>query len=141
MMDRQLFAEKLDSLERHLARVEEKLPKASAAFKPLTDEADAVMFHLWLAVQTTLDLAMSMCAQLHLGTPADYGDSFVLLRDAGYLPVALANRLIKAAGFRNAVAHAYARLDMQRVYRAAKDGPKDLRAFFLAMGKAAKLER
>ena len=34
-----------------------------------------------------------------------------------------------AAGFRNVVAHAYERLDMERVHRAATHGPDDLRRF------------
>jgi uncharacterized protein YutE (UPF0331/DUF86 family) len=41
----------------------------------------------------------------------------------------LAERLMKAAGFRNVVAHAYESIDMRRVYDAALDGPDDLRAF------------
>lgn len=41
----------------------------------------------------------------------------------------LAARLERAAGFRNVVAHAYERLDMARVHRAAREGPEDLRAF------------
>ncbi len=135
-MDRQLFAEKFESLERHLERVAKKLPANDASFHPLTDESDAVMFHLWLAVQTTLDLAMSACAQLNLGTPADYADSFLRLRDAGVIDAPLAERLVRAAGFRNAVAHAYAKLDMARIFRAAVDGPADLRAFFKAASKA-----
>ena len=41
----------------------------------------------------------------------------------------LAQRLTQAAGFRNLVAHAYEGLDMERVHRAAAEGPADLRAF------------
>jgi uncharacterized protein YutE (UPF0331/DUF86 family) len=39
------------------------------------------------------------------------------------------------AGFRNVVAHAYERLDMARVYRAAREGPADLRAFLAALSR------
>lgn len=45
----------------------------------------------------------------------------------------VAERLVRAAGFRNTVAHAYEALDMARVYRAAKDGPSDLLAFLGAL--------
>jgi len=53
-------------------------------------------------------------------------------RVAQRLP-ALADRLVRAAGFRNLVAHAYDTLDMARVYRAASDGPADLKAFLAAI--------
>ncbi|MCE2541107.1 MAG: DUF86 domain-containing protein [Acidobacteria bacterium] len=39
---------------------------------------------------------------------------------------ALADRLVRAAGFRNIVAHAYESLDLRRVHQAATDGPADL---------------
>ena len=52
-----------------------------------------------------------------------------VLADAGFLHSNLAQRLTQAAGFRNLVAHAYAGLDMERVHRAAAEGPADLRAF------------
>jgi hypothetical protein len=46
---------------------------------------------------------------------------------------ALAERLARAAGFRNVVAHAYEQLDMERVHRVATSGPPDLRAFLRAL--------
>ena len=41
----------------------------------------------------------------------------------------LADRLVRAAGFGNVVAHAYKSLDMQRVHEAAASGPTDLLRF------------
>jgi uncharacterized protein YutE (UPF0331/DUF86 family) len=41
----------------------------------------------------------------------------------------LTDRLVRAAGFRNVVAHAYDTLDMRRVHGAATSGPSDLLAF------------
>ena len=45
---------------------------------------------------------------------------------------ALADRLVLATGFRNAIVHTYENLDMEKVYVAASKGPNDLRRF-LAM--------
>ena len=58
---------------------------------------------------------------------------FPRLRDAGVIDAALAGRLVRAAGFRNVVAHAYERLDMRRVHDAALHGPADLRALLAAL--------
>ena len=44
---------------------------------------------------------------------------------------------MKAAGFRNAVAHAYEELDLDRVYDGARSGPADLRAFLVAVRSLA----
>ncbi len=58
-----------------------------------------------------------------------------LARVAERLPAKATDRLARAAGFRNIVAHAYDTLDMKRVHRAATQGPADLRAFLAALGR------
>ena len=69
-----------------------------------------------------------------LGTPSSYADAFRKLQRAGIVPEDLADRLVRAAGFRNLVAHAYESLDMRRVHLAASRGPADLRRFLAILG-------
>lgn len=132
-LDRALLAEKAAVIERHLARVESRLPADKDAFGWATDASDAVILHLWLAVQQVIDLATAVCIRLSLGTPSTYADAFRKLEHAGLLESDLADRLVRAAGFRNVVAHAYESIDMERVWRTAKSGPADLRAFLAAL--------
>lgn len=127
--DREVLAERAAALERHLARVAERLPADPEKFEPATDVSDAVILHLWQATQIALDLAMAACLELNLGTPTSYADAFLKLADSGHLEEDLAQRLALAAGFRNVVAHMYERLDMRRVHRAARRRPEDLRRF------------
>lgn len=121
------------AVERHLNRVADRLPASAAELRPSTDVSDAVVLHLWQATQIVLDLAMAACLALKLGTPASYADAFRRLEQAGVIDAALAGRLVRAAGFRNIVAHAYETLDMARVFAAARNGPPDLRAFLTAL--------
>jgi len=51
------------------------------------------------------------------------------LEQATLIDAPLASRLVRAAGFRNIVAHAYETLDMVRVHAAARNGPADLLPF------------
>lgn len=134
-LDSELLVEKAAAIERHLARVSEKLPEDVEDFLPSTDASDAVILHLWQAVQSAIDLAVSASIHFQLGAPTGYGDAFSRLAEAGYLAPELAARLVRAAGFRNVVAHAYDTLDMARVYRAAQEGPADLRAFLKALAE------
>lgn len=129
-LDPIVLAERTAAVERHLARVAARLP--AGPLDPATDASDAVILHLWQAVQIALDLAVALCARLHLGTPAGYADAFRRLGTAGALPPDLVERLARAAGFRNAVAHGYESLDLERVRDAAERGPADLRAFLAA---------
>ena len=136
-MDRAVLAERTLALERHLARVAQKLPPSADGFVASSDASDAVVLHLWQATQIVIDLAVSACVALGSGTPQSYADAFRRLQAAGFIEAALADRLVRAAGFRNLVAHAYERLDMTRVHQAARTGPADLRAFVAAIARAA----
>ncbi len=97
----------------------------------LAEKTSAVQRHL----ARVADLAMSACLHLRLGAPGTYADAFRRLADAGHLEPELATRLERAAGFRNVVAHAYERLDMARIHRAARHGPDDLRAFLATLNR------
>jgi uncharacterized protein YutE (UPF0331/DUF86 family) len=134
-LDLAVLAERAAAVERHLARVAQKLPSTPAELLPNTDASDSVILHLWQATQIVLDIALGACAQLKLGTPAGYADAFVRLGTAGVVDAALARRLAGAAGFRNLIAHAYESVDLARVHRAAtpSQGPADLRAFVVAI--------
>ncbi|MBX3023592.1 DDE-type integrase/transposase/recombinase [bacterium] len=65
---------------------------------PASDAADAVILHLWQAVQIVIDLGLSACLRFNLGTPDSYGDAFRRLAGAGLLDQNLAARLTRAAG-------------------------------------------
>lgn len=121
------------AVERHLKRVAEKLPAEATALRPLSDASDSVILHLWQATQIVIDLAMAACLSLDLGTPDSYADAFRRLHGAAILDEGLTERLARAAGFRNVVAHAYESLDMARVHQAASTGPPDLRSFLAAV--------
>ena len=135
-LDAETLAEKGAAVERHLARVAARLPERPEELEPLTDAADTVVLHLWQATQIVIDLAVSACVRLRLGAPATYADAFRSLQSAGHLEPEIADRLIRAAAFRNVVAHEYGWPDLARVHEAAQRGPADLRAF---LGVVARL--
>ena len=131
-----ILAEKTAAIERHLRRLSERMPASDEDWQPMTDASDAVILHLWQAVQIAIDLAVAACVQLGLGPPASYGEAFRKLADQGVLDRELSGRLVRAAGFRNVVAHAYEGLDMKRVFAAATQAPGDLLAFLGALARA-----
>lgn len=138
VFDRSVLAERVMSVERHLHRVADRLPPSASDLQAATDASDAVILHLWQATQIVIDLAMAACLALKLGTPGSYADAFRRLQAAGVIEEVLADRLVRAAGFRNVVAHAYETLDMARVHEAASRGPADLRKLLAALADRAK---
>ncbi|MGH7336004.1 MAG: type VII toxin-antitoxin system HepT family RNase toxin [Myxococcota bacterium] len=139
--DRHLLAERTLALRRHLKRVAEKLPATPDELIASSDAADSVILHLWQATQIVIDLAVAACVTREAGTPQSYGDAFRKLQEAGVIDASLAERLARAAGFRNVVAHAYESLDLARVHRAATSGPADLLAFVAALERIGSSER
>jgi hypothetical protein len=73
------------AVERHLARVQDHLPGRVSDLVPGSDASDAVILHLWQAMQMVIDLAVSACLHLKLGTPSTFGNAFRWLADAGHL--------------------------------------------------------
>jgi len=132
-LDRELLAKRVPVIEMHLARVAEQLPSGPESLLPMTDASDSVILHLWQATQVVFDLAALACLRFHLGTPQSYSAVFSRLAEAGYLKSEVAAHLSQAADLHHAIAHAYKSLDMERVYRTARDGPADLRAFLAAL--------
>ena len=98
LLDRAVLAERTMTVQRHLARVAERLPAAADDLAPATDASDAVVLHLWQATQIVIDVAMSACLTLRLGTPGSYADAFRRLERAGIVETSLADRLVRAAG-------------------------------------------
>jgi uncharacterized protein YutE (UPF0331/DUF86 family) len=135
--DRAVLAERAAAIERHLARVRARLPERASDLTAATDASDAVILHLWQATQIVIDLAVSACVAQGLGAPQSYADAFMRLGKAGVIADDLAGRLVRAAGFRNLVAHAYENLDMARVHAAASSGPRDLLAFVGVLSRVA----
>lgn len=138
VLDRAVLAERTMAVQRHLARVADRLPASPADFRPAADASDAVLLHLWQATQIVIDVALGACLALRLGTPGSYADAFRRLRNAGIIETALADRLVRAAGFRNFVAHACESPDLKRVHQAATDGPADLRRFLACLKNHAR---
>lgn len=140
-VDRSTFGERVATVERHLHRIEARLPEDPDELRPMSDATDTVVLHLWQAVQIVIDVATSVCVSRGLGVPATYADAFRRLAEHDLVAADLAERLARAAGFRNVVVHAYADLDLARVHEAATTGPADLRAFLAAVADLLDTDR
>ena len=132
-LDTDLVRERSGVLERHLERIEATLPKEPLSFELRTDVADVVSLHLLFGIQVVLDLAVFACIHFRLQAPASYDDAVARLAHAGRIADTLADRLEKAANFRDALVHAFDDIDAASIYRAARVLPADLRSFMTEM--------
>ncbi|MBK5257025.1 MAG: DUF86 domain-containing protein [Vicinamibacteria bacterium] len=134
-MDPELLKERGVVIEAHLARIRETLPEDPVTFTLGTDTVDVVSLHLLFAIQVVLDLSIFACIHFGLQAPASYDDAVGRLAHAGRITDSLADRLEKAATFRDAFVHAFDQIDAASIYRAARVLPDDLRMFMADLGR------
>lgn len=84
--------------------------------------------------EACVDVAQHICASEGWGPPADNGDALRLLGSHGVLVQELANRLRRAAGFRDVLVHEYVGVD-DEVVLARLDDPSDLAGFVAAVAE------
>lgn len=89
----------------------------------------AVERYLYLAAQSAIDLAEAVIAWRGLRKPSSFGEAFVVLQEAGMLSPPLAENLVRMAGIRNVLAHAYERVDYAMVCDVLENRLGDLEAF------------
>jgi uncharacterized protein YutE (UPF0331/DUF86 family) len=134
-----VVARKVSEIRNRVARVRELLPLRVEEFLARRTEAEALILNLYLVLQESSDLAMHVVADRALGVPGDARAAFEMLAKSGVVEDPLATRLAAAVGLRNRIAHEYGRLDLQRVYEAARDDVGDLESFAAVIAGAYQL--
>jgi uncharacterized protein YutE (UPF0331/DUF86 family) len=135
---------KFDVVGRKLTRATERLDKAERIlsrppeeFLAEADAQDLASFHLFLAIQECIDLAVHWVADEGWSSPDDAGSTFVILADRRAIDRDLAEDMRGAVGLRNLIAHGYSLIDHSRIQREYKKGVASLRRFLAAVAEKA----
>ncbi len=132
-MDREVIAQKLESLRRCLKRVEEKCPSDSDTLAREPDLQDIITLNLTRAVQLCVDIGSHVIAEMEVSPPNTMGETFDILAQAGVIDNKLGTQLKKAVGFRNIAVHNYQVIDWVIVHAMARHHLGDFAAFARAM--------
>ena len=128
-MDYDIILSKLESLGRCIARIEEKRPDSSSLLLQDYDLQDIISLNLERAVQTSVDIASYLIADMNSKAPTTMGESFMVMAESGIISLELGNKLSKAVGFRNISVHAYRKIDWDILYTIIKKNLNDFRDF------------
>ena len=120
-----------------MARIREVLPTDLAAFQRDRTTREIVVLNLFVALQHLLTVANHWLADSGRKVPAAYRDALLALGDHGVLAPELAERLAKASGLRNLIAHRYGVIDWERIYSIASKDLDDIESFCAAIERAA----
>jgi len=129
LVKKDLVTAKLTELAERAARVRAKCLTSSAALAADPDALDIVSFNLMLAVQLCADIAAHITTDERWQPAKSLAEGFTRLEEHGVLSANTAERLRRAVGLRNIVAHGYGRVDPALVFTAATNGLSDLSEF------------
>ncbi len=115
---------KASIIERCIRRMQQEY-QADPSLSNIT-HLDALILNIERACQATIDLAMHIVSNEHLGIPQSSAESFKLLQQAGKIDNQLASRLSGMTGFRNIAIHQYQEIEPEVIHYIMKEGWKDL---------------
>ena len=89
----------------------------------------SVELYLYLAAQSAIDLAESVIALKDYRKPTTLKEGFEILEEEGVISIELRNAMRDMAGFRNIIAHDYAKIDYSKVYDIVQNRLPDVEKF------------
>lgn len=110
-MDKQLIAQKIESLRRCILRLQDKIPSEVETLANDIDLQDIVSLNLSRAVQLCVDIGAHVISEQDLAPPETMGKTFQILQQANIIDTITAENLQKAVGFRNIAVHNYERIN------------------------------
>ena len=120
---------KLDSIARCIERIESKQPFSVQKLESDFDLQDIISVNLERAIQQAVDVATMILSRGAYPTPGNMADCFPLLEKTGWIDSTVAERMVKAVGFRNVMVHEYEKMNWAIVHRIATEHLKDLKNF------------
>jgi uncharacterized protein YutE (UPF0331/DUF86 family) len=135
MTDTKLVLAKLTTLREHVDRMERRRPPALEDFRADVDRQDALALSLMVSLQEAADIALHIASDEGWGIASSYAESFELLARQGVIAPDLARRMVGIAALRNRVAHGYASVDVERLWREAPVGVASLREYASAIAE------
>lgn len=127
-INKTLLTKKLDYLNENLAKIE-NMEFSEESFVNNPDIHDLITFRLQQSVETCIDIAVNIIAELDLARKETAKDAFLLLGENKIISKELSLRMGKAADFRNRVVHGYNDFDFHLLFKDYRDDVKDLRMF------------
>jgi uncharacterized protein YutE (UPF0331/DUF86 family)/predicted nucleotidyltransferase len=133
--DTAVVVQKLTSLNEHLMRARRRRPATAAALRADVGLQDALALSVLVAIEEAVDLAFHTVADEGWGVPSSYAEGFEMLSRHGVIDAALAQDMVAASGLRNRIAHGYASLDVDRLWREMPAGLAALERYARAIAR------
>jgi uncharacterized protein YutE (UPF0331/DUF86 family) len=135
MVNRDVLTAKMGFFERQMLRIREKRDVRLAEFLVDPDRQESILFNLLMAIQNCIDVAAHIVSEEGLGVAGSTNELFYFLEENGIIDPLLTEKMVRATGFRNLLVHEYIRVDLEVVYRVAREDIVDLELFMQTVGR------
>lgn len=129
MVDANIITSKLQELSERMGGIRRRCPESAVELAKDQESVDLISFYILVSVQAALDISSHIVSDENWASFQSVSESFVRLAEHGVINLETAEKMKAATGLRNLVAHAYAKLDVDRLYIAATQGLEDLENF------------
>lgn len=128
MVDERRVVRLLQRITNELAYLHARAKEDRAALLNDEERLSGLKYRFVTTIEGVINVAQHLCASEGWGPPRDNGDAVRLLGTHGVLDDPLAERVVRAVGFRNLLVHQYVEIDDDRTV-AHLDDLADLDAF------------
>ena len=128
--------DKIDELTLYLEQLEEITPTSLKEYKTDITKKAACERFVEKIVESSVDIAFLIIKQKKMKIPEDDTDAFNILHDNKILNKDLTDKLKKAKGMRNIIAHQYGKIDDEIIYNTINEELiNDIQQFIKAIEK------
>lgn len=116
MLDAERLRLQFEKLDERVTQLDGIVRVGRAKFLSDATLQAAAERQLQVSIQSCLDIGNHLIAELQLRRPTTYTQVFVILGEAGVLPVEFASEVARMAGFRNRLVHLYDEVSSADLY-------------------------
>lgn len=135
MVDKNVIANRIETIEKHQARLGIYMQFSRQEFLSDLNAQDIVEYNLFQIVNHLIDVIQHIVVDESIGFPESAYDGVELLHTRGIFSGRDCEVLKKMIGFRNIIGHDYVSVNKQTVYEILTEGPKDIRNILSAITK------
>jgi uncharacterized protein YutE (UPF0331/DUF86 family) len=129
MSSLKVIENKISSIKKYLKILQRYKGYSKKKIENSIDIKGALERYLYLAIQSSIDLAEAIIAYKEFRKPTTMSEAFYILNEENIIPDKLTKELVKMVGFRNIIAHDYEKIDYDIVYDALQNRTKDIEGF------------
>ena len=120
---------KISSVKSYLKILERYKKHSQEEIENDIDLKGAIERYLYLASQASIDLAEAFISFKGFRKPSTLSESFYILEEENIISKEITEKMVKMTGFRNTIAHDYAKINYDIVYDVLQNKLEDIEEF------------